>query len=175
MEILAKYALEIFFGLVSAGALAFCKHLWSKNKKLEEMQKADQNRQYRQMILDEIEPIIDEITRLKGEITRVDTDAKVAMTQFKTEAEATRQHMYEDLDKVQAENTKNFNLIINSYKFRFIQLCKTHLRDGYISEYDFEQITEMYKLYHGLGGNGQAQEYYDKVLELEIKKDNDIQ
>lgn len=175
MEILTKYALEILFGLVSAGALAFCKHLWSKNKKLEEMQKADQNRQYRQMILDEIEPIIDEITRLKGEITRVDTDAKVAMTQFKTEAEITRQHMYDDLNKVQAENEKNFNLIINSYKFRLIQLCKTHLRDGYITESDFEQITEMYKLYHGLGGNGQAQEYYDKVLELEIKKDNDIQ
>lgn len=175
MEILTKYALEIFFGLVSAGALAFCKHLWSKNKKLEEMQKADQNRQYRQMILDEIEPIIDEITRLKGEITKVDTDARVAMSQFKTEADLTHQHMYEDLDKVQAENTKNFNLIINSYKFRLIQLCKTHLRDGYITEHDFEQITEMYKLYHGLGGNGQAQEYYDKVLELEIKKDNDIQ
>ena len=29
----------------------------------------------------------------------------------------------------------------------------------------------MYKLYHGLGGNGQAQEYYDKVLELELKPD----
>ena len=175
MEILTKYDLEILFGLVSAGALAFCKHLWSKNKKLVDMQKADQNRQYRQMILDEIEPIIDEITRLKGEITRVDTDAKVAMTQFKTEAEITRQHMYDDLNKVQAENEKNFNLIINSYKFRLIQLCKTHIRDGYITESDFEQITEMYKLYHGLGGNGQAQEYYDKVLELEIKKDNNIQ
>ena len=66
MEILTQYALEIFFGLVSAGALAFCKYLWGKNKKLEEMQKADQNRQYRQMILDEIEPIIDEITLLKN-------------------------------------------------------------------------------------------------------------
>lgn len=168
MEILTKYVLEIFFGLVSAGALAFCKHLWSKNKKLEEMQKADQNRQYRQMILDEIEPIIDEITRLKGEITKVDTGAKVAMTQFKTEAEVTRQHMYDDLNKVQAENEKNFNLIINSYKFRLIQLCKTHLRDGYITDDDFEQISEFYKLYRGLGGNGQAQEYYDKVLELDM-------
>jgi len=37
MEILTQYALEIFFGLVSAGALAFCKYLWGKNKKLEEM------------------------------------------------------------------------------------------------------------------------------------------
>lgn len=175
MEILTKYALEIFFGLVSAGALAFCKHLWSKNKKLEEMQKADQNRQYRQMILDEIEPIINEITRLKSEITKVDTDAKVALTQFKTETDVTKHHMYDDLNEIQAKNNENFKLIINSYKFRLIQLCKTHLRDGYISESDFEQITEMYKLYHGLGGNGQAQEYYDKVLELEIKKDSDIQ
>ena len=175
MEILTKYALEIFFGLVSAGALAFCKHLYSKNKKLEEMQKADQNRQYRQMILDEIEPIINEITRLKSEITKVDTDAKVALAQFKTQADATKQHMYDDLNEIQAKNDENFKLIINSYKFRLIQLCKTHIRDGYISESDFEQITEMYKLYHGLGGNGQAQEYYDKVLELDIKKDNDIQ
>jgi hypothetical protein len=62
-------------------------------------------------------------------------------------------------------------LIINSYKFRLIQLCKTHLRDGYITESDFEQITEMYKLYHGLGGNGQAQEYYEKVIKLEIHPD----
>ena len=78
--------------------------------------------------------------------------------------------MYEDLYKVQNENKKNLELIVNSYKYRLIQLCKSHLRDGYITEDDFEQITEMYKLYHGLGGNGQAQEYYDKVLELEIKK-----
>ena len=175
MEILTKYAVEIFFGLVSAGLLGFCKHLISKNKQLEEMQKADQNRQYRQMILDEIEPIINEITRLKSEITKVDTDAKVALTQFKTEADATKQCMYNDLNEIQAKNDENFKLIINSYKFRLIQLCKTHIRDGYISESDFEQITEMYKLYHGLGGNGQAQEYYDKVLELDIKKDNDIQ
>ena len=90
MEILTKYALEIFFGLVSAGTLAFCKHLYSRNKKLEEMQKADQNRQYRQMILDEIEPIINEITRLKSEITKVDTDAKTALIQFKTDADITK-------------------------------------------------------------------------------------
>ena len=126
MEILTKYALEIFFGLVSAGALAFCKHLYSKNKKLEEMQKADQNRQYRQMIIDEIEPIVDELTRLKSEIVTVDNSAKNELNQFKTLAAQTEDRMYEDLEKVQAENAKNFNLIINSYKFRLIQLCKTH-------------------------------------------------
>lgn len=80
--------------------------------------------------------------------------------------------MYKDLNKIQAANDRNFQLIINSYKFRLIQLCKSHLRDNYITESDFEQISEMYKLYHGLGGNGQAQEYYDKVLELDLKPDN---
>ena len=168
MEILTKYAIEIFFGLVSAGVLAFCKYLWGKNQKLEEMQKADQNRQYRQMILDEIEPIIAEITRLKNEINQVNTNAQQEIVRLEGNAQKEHQKMYCDLNKVQDENKKNFNLIINSYKFRLIQLCKTHLRDGYISEADFEQISEMYKLYHGLGGNGQAQEYYDKVLELDM-------
>ena len=35
MEILSNYALEIFFGLVSAGALAFCRSVFKKNKELE--------------------------------------------------------------------------------------------------------------------------------------------
>lgn len=62
--------------------------------------------------------------------------------------------MYNDLETIQENNNRKFNLIINSYKFRLIQLCKSYLRDNFITEKDFEQVTEMYKLYHGLGGNG---------------------
>ena len=175
MEILTKYALEIFFGLISTGALAFCKHLWSKNKKLEEMQKEDQNRKYRQMILDEIEPIVNEITRLKNELHQATDAGKVKLGELLQEAADVKDEMYKDLQQTHKETLDALELITNSYKFRLIQLCKTHLKDGYITEEDFEQITEMYKLYHGLGGNGQAQEYYDKVLKLDIKKDNDIQ
>lgn len=169
LDFITKNVWEIFFGLVSAGTLAFCKHLWSKNKKLEEMQKEDQNRKTREMILDEIEPIIEEIALIKQELNNVDTNTKVEFVKLKTESEHTHEQMYKDLEQIQAGNDKNFTLIVNSYKFRLIQLCKTHLKDGYITEDDFEQITEMYKLYHGLGGNGQAQEYYEKVLKLEIR------
>lgn len=77
--------------------------------------------------------------------------------------------MYADLNSIQDGNDRNFKLIINSYKFRLIQLCKSHLRDGYITEPDYEQISEMYNLYTALGGNGQAKEYYDKVLKLEMR------
>ena len=168
--ILATYGVELLFGLISAGALAFCRHLWKQNKELERLQKEDENRKYRQMILNEIDPILDELAKAEDDIKHLDADVKASIAAVKAAAETEHKHMYKDLERIQGNNDRNFKLIINSYKFRLIQLCKSHLRDGYITEEDFEQITEMYKLYHGLGGNGQAQEYYDKVLELEIRK-----
>lgn len=168
-EFITAHLWEIFFSLLTAGSLAFCKYLWSRNKKLEEMQKEDQVRQQRQMILDEIEPLVQELTVIHNEIVTDRNNTQKELTQLKLNAEHTHEDMYADLAKIQEGNDRNFTLILNSYKFRLIQLCKTHIRDGYISEHDFEQITEMYKLYTGLGGNGQAQEYYDKVIALEIK------
>lgn len=164
-----EHLAEIIFGLISAGALALCKHLWSQNKKFKKYTKEDENRKQRQIILDEIEPIVQELTTIHEEIktNRYETDAEIA--QLKTDSEVTHTNMRAELGKIQEGNDKNFALILNSYKFRLIQLCKTHLKDDYISEHDFEQLTEMYKLYTGLGGNGQAKEYYDKVMELDIK------
>lgn len=161
MEILAEYGIEIFFGLVSAGLLAWCKSLFAQKKELEKRKEEDMTRLHRQMILDEIEPIVEELKKLKD---RIDG----GLNDFKHDADLTHAKMYKDLELVTKKNDKNLELIINSYKYRLIQLCKTHLRDGWITQEDFEQISEMYKLYTGLGGNGQAQEYYDKVLELDI-------
>lgn len=168
-DFIASHLWEIFFGLLSAGALAFCKYLWGSNKRLKQMQQEDQVRQQRQMILDEIEPLVKELTDIHTEITLNKNATQQELAQIKLTAEHTHEIMYDDLQKIQAGNERNFTLILNSYKFRLIQLCKTHIKDGYISEHDFEQMTEMYKLYTGLGGNGQAQEYYDKVIALEIK------
>ena len=170
MEALSKHLVEIFFGLVSAGALAFCKHLWSKNKKLEEMQQADQNRLYRQMVLDEIEPLLDEIESLKNDIVKIKQSIQDEVTHAKSEVSEKHHVMYEDLERVEEEIKRNFTLIVNSYKYRLIQLCKSHLKDGFITEEDFEQITELYKLFCGLNGNlNRVQEFYEKVLELEIR------
>ena len=161
MEILTEYGIEIFFGLVSAGLLAYCKSLFAQKKELQKRKEEDLTRLHRQMILDEIEPIIEELKRVKDNLQgSIDT--------LRSEADHTHANMYKDLEIVTKKNDKNLELIINSYKFRLIQLCKTHLRDGYITQDEFDQVTEMYKLYHGLGGNGQAQDYYERVMELEI-------
>lgn len=172
-EFLAKWGTEIIFALSTAGALGFCKHLMTKNKELEKLKAEDQNRQYRQMILNEIEPIQDELYKIEAELKKFEQDAETYVDKTKQESAKEHKNMYEDLRLIQKHNDDNFNLIINSYKYRLIQLCKCHLRDKYITESDFEQITEMYKLYHGLGGNGQAQEYYEKVMKLEVIPDQE--
>ena len=42
--ILSNYGVELIFGLVSAGLLAFCKHLHTQNKELKRLQEEDKNR-----------------------------------------------------------------------------------------------------------------------------------
>ena len=153
---------SLALSLCSAGALAFCRYVWKQKKLLENELQANQNQQYRQMVLNEIQPLIDEIhlikENLKQEISRLENLSKSEHTK-----------MYNDLEAEVEKYHHDLGLITNSYKFRFIQLCKSHLSDGYISNEDFEQLTEMYKLYTGLGGNGQAKEYYEKVLKLPIR------
>lgn len=68
MEILSKYLVEIVFGLISAGALAFCKHLYNQNKELKKLQEANKNAAFREQLISEIEPIQDELQKLKDEI-----------------------------------------------------------------------------------------------------------
>lgn len=61
------------------------------------------------------------------------------------------------------------NLIVASYRFRLIQLCKIYLKQKYLTQDQYDQLTEFYKVYEGLGGNGQAKEYYEKAVRLEIR------
>ena len=63
----------------------------------------------------------------------------------------------------------HMDLIVSSYRFRLVQLCKEFIRQGYITQSQYDQLTEFFKLYEALGGNGQAKDYYDKAIMLDIK------
>lgn len=167
--ILTKYGLELIFGLISAGALAACRHYYKQNKELALLKKEEENRKYRQMIIDEIEPIIEELGRAEEEIRKIKEQGRTVINGMSAEEEIQHKKMYKDLEKLQEENERKFALILNSYKFRLIQLCKTHIRDGYITQEDYDQVSEMHTLYTSMGGNGQAEEYFERVKELEIK------
>ena len=138
--IFMKYGTEIFFGLVSAGALAFCKYLHKKMKEYQMIIEERQQDETEQIVDAHLEPVINDIEELRRYIMSIDT-----------------------------EENRKMGLIISSYRFRLIQLCKLYLRQQYMTQDQYDQLTEFYKLYTGLGGNGQAKEYYEKVIILPIR------
>lgn len=86
--------------------------------------------------------------------------------------------IYEELNELrqyirQAEETETAHtaLILASYRFRLIQLCKAYLAQGYITSKQMEQLSEFFKIYTGLGGNGQAAMFYEKTMALPVKVD----
>lgn len=166
--LLTKYGLELIFGLISAGALALCRYYYKQSQELGRLQKDEENRKYRQMIIDEIEPIQEELRRAEDDIKNIKKQNKVTIKDMEQNQETAHKIMYEDLEELQKENERKFAVILNSYKYRLIQLCKFHLREGYISQDDYDQVSEMHKLYVDLGGNGQAEEYFQKIEKLEI-------
>lgn len=137
---LGNHLVEILFGLVAAGALAFCKYLHSQIKNYKKLLDEKKDERMETAIDERLEPIVAEIEELRKYIRDV--------------GQVEKHHM---------------DLIVSSYRFRLVQLCKEFIRQGYITQLQYDQLTEFYKLYEALGGNGQAKDYYDKAIMLDIK------
>lgn len=78
------------------------------------------------------------------------------------------EELKDSMKKEEEEENAHMNLIVSSYRFRLLQLCKEVINQGYLTQGQYDQLTEFYKVYHGLGGNGQVKEYYEKAMELDI-------
>lgn len=137
-----EHIVEILFGLVAAGALAFCKYLHGQSKNYKKMLKEREMQELNDSIDERIDAIKNEIEELRTYIRDV--------------GQIEKSHMA---------------LIISSYKFRLVQLCRQFIAQGYMTQPQYDQLVEFFKLYEGLGGNGQAKEYYEKAMQLEVKND----
>lgn len=150
MELLQNWGLEILFALISAGVVGYFKYQGSKlKKKLEEYEKLLSQKEITEIestIDNKLEPIYEELEDLRAYIRRA-----------------------EDLEKT------HMSLIIASYRFRLIQLCKELLKQGYLTQTQYDQLSEFYRVYSGLGGNGQAKSYYEKTICLPIREENSEQ
>lgn len=142
LTFITEHLVEIFFGLISAGALAFCKYLHYEVKKYRKLLAQQKNEQLEKTIDSRIEPIQKEVEELRKYVMETKNIEK--------------SHM---------------QLIISSYKFRLVQLCKAYIKQGYLTQDQYDQLSEFYRVYSGLGGNGQAKEYYDLAQELPIKSE----
>ena len=67
-----------------------------------------------------------------------------------------------------ADFDQKFTAIKESYRYRLISLCERYLNKGYLTPEEYHGLSEMWKVYHELGGNGQAEEYYHKVEKLPV-------
>ena len=110
--------------------------------------------------------------------TAKDLAAEKERHQIENTIETHLEPVYQELDDLRKYiqekgelEQSHTNLIIASYRFRLIQLCKGFLAQGYLTSSEMEQLTEFYKVYTGLGGNGQAKIYYEKAMELPLKDD----
>ena len=142
MEVfLAEWGLELLFGLLSAIVLGYAKYKGDKLKKdLDEAKKLAEEKKKQEIedsIEDHLEPIYQELEDLRRYIRETGNIEK--------------SHM---------------NLIIASYRFRLVQLCKGFINQGYMTMDQRTQLDEFYKLYTGLGGNGQAKLYYEQCIQL---------
>lgn len=151
--LLAEWGTEILFGLISAAVMGWAKWHGDKLKK-EKLQAKENARIIAEQKLDE----------------RIGTHIEVELEPIYQELEDLRKYCRdnENLEK------SHMNLIVASYRFRLIQLCKGFLRQEYITESQMEQLMEFYKLYKGLGGNGQAETYYNKAIALPLKTDDEV-
>lgn len=139
---ITEYIVEILFGLISAGALAFCRYLYKQLMAYKKMLQEKENNDIVELIDEKLKPIVEDIEELRTYIR-----------------------------KIEDKERQDLTLIIASYRFRLVQLCKIYIKQGYITQDQYDQLTEFYKLYHSLGGNGQAKEYYEKTMELEIRSE----
>lgn len=112
-------------------------------------------------------------TLLQGEEeTQVAKKIEISLEPVYKELEDIRKRILVISDKENADLVhinENFDIILASYKYRLVQLCKQLLEQGFMYQEQYENLNEFYTLYHKLGGNGQAQNYYEKCSDLEIK------
>lgn len=137
---IAEHLVEIVFALISAGALAFCRYLYKQLKDYKQLLNDKKYEDLDDRIDEKLKPILDDIEEIRGYIRRTENKEK-----------------------------RDLELIIASYRFRLVQLCKLYMKKGYMTQDEYDQLTEFFKLYSSLGGNGQAREYYEKTVKLEIR------
>lgn len=151
--LLVEWGTEILFGLISACVLGWAK--WHGDKLKKEKIQAEENAR----------TIADQQLNKK-----IDTHIEIELEPIYQELEDLRKYCR---DNANLEKS-HMNLIIASYRFRLVQLCKGFLNQGYITAAQMEQLSEFYKLYTGLGGNGSAKLYYDKAVQLPLKCTDDL-
>lgn len=145
--LLAEWGVALAYALLSAAVLGFAKYKVNQAKKERDEAKANAARLEEQKLEDTIDQHLEPIQQ---------------------DLEDLREYCR----KTELTEKSHIKLIVASYRYRLVQLCRGFIAQGYITSAQLEQLDEFYKLYTGLGGNGQAKIYYEKAISLPPKNPN---
>lgn len=90
---------NILLGLISAGLLAFCRWTWKQMKTYRKLLEEKEHAEIDDRIDEKIAPVVQEIEALREYVRGVDLEEK-----------------------------RKLDLIIASYRYRLVQLCKLYLK-----------------------------------------------
>ena len=150
MEI-AGYIASIIVTLISAFLLFFCRKIYKEFGLGKEYRKEEERQKIRDLIQEETRPIVNELQELYHHVEGIEYD----------------------LENCERQERQDVAAIRVSYRFRLISLCKSYIHKGYMTTAEYEQLSEFFRVYEAIGGNGQAKEWYERACELPIHDDDE--
>ena len=152
----------------------FLKYLWDKlikaeNKKEEKAIKYDEKE-----LQETIETVVkNSFIIFKGELEK-------SLNDFKIESKSTfdywQKKYWEAVDDLRVVE-KEFKTLreqdLQFYKYQLINACKLYISQGKMTQFQFDKLSELHKIYNSLGGNSQGDLYYNKAISLPIVKDEE--
>lgn len=145
-EWIARYWLEVGFGLITA-LFGF---LWISGRK--------QVEKYKSLLEDEKLEKLDE--RIKAKIAPL--DVKISSVQ-------------NDIKSLKETYLKDAHAVRDGYRYRIIHLADYYIDRGNITADEYSQLSELFKVYEQMGGNGQAKERYEIAIHLPFKTAHTIE
>lgn len=163
----------VMTAVVAAFGGFLLKYIWdslvaSKKQKDEKATKYD-----KQELQESVEKIVKEMCiQFKGGLEE-------SINEFKAKANAE----FERYSKMYWEAVENLHNVekdfhhlrqqdLAFYKYQLINSCKKYISQGCITQYQFDRLSELHKIYHDLGGNSQGDLYFQRATALPLAHDN---
>lgn len=152
----------------------FVKYIWDQlvkdvDRKKEKISKYDK------------EELKDNVTNIVQEVCEgFRKDFENSLNEFKVESKSTfdywQKKYWEAVDKLR-EVEKEFKTLreqdLQFYKYQLINACKMYIAQGNMTQFQFDKLSELHKIYNSLGGNSQGDLYYNKAISLPVVKEED--
>ena len=163
---LTSWGTEILFTITSVVLGLVIKHFWAEAKRYKQIAEEQEIKDIETQISNAIQPLKDQLNAIQK-----DNQNKIDAALIPIRTQVTKLEL--EIKDTRAEELRHLESIRMAYRYRLIALCEQYLHQNFMTTDQYKQLTEMYKVYSALGGNGQAKEIFDKTCQLQIKDDDE--